>query len=171
MGTLEKLAKEEFLKQGRARRVGREAVATTTKATTTKATTTKATTTKATTTKTSGLWRMTRSPFLRTQRTTETKATGRNVLPANTIRTIRMKMIRMKIRIRTKRRWWFLLGRGGGNCFHWRSGEALTAEHFWVDGFQHRKFGQALAFPQQDFIAGDTSIAASTPATRGSRGR
>jgi len=87
---LEKLTKEEFLRKGRAKE---SAMATTTKAMT----------------KTSGLWRMTRSPFLGT---TKTKATGRSMLPANTIRTIRTKMIRMKIRIRTMRRR-FLLGSVG----------------------------------------------------------
>jgi len=35
------------------------------------------------------------------------------MLPANAIRTIRMKMIRMKLQIRMVRRWCFLLGRGG----------------------------------------------------------
>jgi len=67
--TLEKLTKEEFLKgraeEARARRRG-DAIA-----------------------KTRGLWRMMRSPFLRATRTTKTKATGRNMLPANAVRTIR----------------------------------------------------------------------------------
>ena len=54
---------------------------------------------------------MTRSPFLRT------KTTGRNMLPAKAIWTIRMKMIRMQIRIRMMMWWWcHVLVRGGVSC-------------------------------------------------------